>query len=100
MRQGAPKGGLTFCEVPDAVLADALSGGTFGAEVRAAEPTRAKLVHSTGADVVATIRNSRLRIPAYAVFLAVVAIIAVCFIVFHPTNRTAKNALPIGWERL
>jgi hypothetical protein len=72
---------------------DALTGGNFGAEVRASDPTRAKLVYTTAADLVALLRKTSPRITITTIILALFAFLGFIFLAFHPFSKV----LPLGW---
>jgi hypothetical protein len=72
---------------------DALTGGNFGAEVRLSDPSRARLVYSTAAELVAALRATSPQITIGAILLAVFAVVAFLILAFHPLSKPP----PLGW---
>jgi hypothetical protein len=56
---------------------DALTGGNFGADARVTDPARARLVYTTGADLVAHLRATRPQTSWLTIFLSLVAILSI-----------------------
>jgi hypothetical protein len=75
---------------------DAMTGGSFGAEARSADPVRARLVYSTAADLVAALRATSSRVTVGTIALALLAIAVVVILALHPFART----LPSGWTSI
>ena len=72
---------------------DALTGGSFGAEARASDPPRARLVYSTAAELVAQLRKTAPRVTITTILFVVGAMIAFLLLLFHPLSKS----LPSGW---
>lgn len=75
---------------------DALTGGNFGAEVRTSDPSRARLVYTTAAEIVASLRSTSPRITLIAIIFAIAAFVGFVFLAFHPFSKS----LPAGWVHL
>jgi hypothetical protein len=74
---------------------DALTGGSFGAEVRASDPSKSKLVYSTAAELVAHLRRTSPRVTITAIILALIAVLGFLAIVFHPFSKPLSIGIAI-----
>lgn len=62
---------------------DAMTGGEFGAEVRQPDPTRVRLVYTTAADLVATLRSTKPNFTYMEMVPAALIVLALAYLVLH-----------------
>jgi hypothetical protein len=77
-------------------LLDAMTGGNFGAEVRQADPTRARLVYASAADLVAALRSLRPKITSSEIVVCILIVIAFIYFVLHPSISDFRQLLGIA----
>jgi hypothetical protein len=78
---------------------DALTGGSFGAELRARDQARARLVYTTAADLVAHLRSTKPK-PSWIPIMTVAAIFAatILAIVFLLPDIASGSSSGIKWH--
>ncbi|SFN77795.1 hypothetical protein SAMN05216573_12151 [Bradyrhizobium sp. Rc3b] len=62
---------------------DAMTGGEFGAEVRQPDPTRVRLVYTTAAELVATLRSTMPRFSKFEMLTGALLALAFAYLVLH-----------------
>ncbi len=65
---------------------DAMTGGEFGADVRPPDKTRARLVYSSAADLVATLRATKAKFTYFEMLPTLLIVLAFAYVLLHAFN--------------
>jgi hypothetical protein len=80
-----------------AELFDSMTGGDFGAKIRAVDEVRASLVYTNGSDVVARLRSTKPALPWPFIIFGLSAA-ALALFLFHFSSN--PKIMPTDWGRI